>query len=46
MNVKRLIAIVFAAGGLLAMTSPTLAAEDGAKPNIVVIMGQLPVRTG
>ena len=39
MNVKRLIAIVFAAGGLLAMTSPTLAAEDGAKPNIVVIMG-------
>jgi arylsulfatase len=31
--------MVFAAGGLLAMTSPTLAAEDGAKPNIVVIMG-------
>ncbi len=40
MNVKRLIAIAFAAGGLLAMAAlPALAADAGAKPNILVIMG-------
>jgi arylsulfatase A-like enzyme len=39
-NVKRLIAIVLAAGGLLAMTAaPALGADAGAKPNILVIMG-------
>jgi arylsulfatase A-like enzyme len=40
MNVKRMIAIALAAGGLLAIaTSPALAAETGKQPNIVVIMG-------
>ena len=40
MNVKRMIAIALAAGGLLAIaTSPALAADDSKKPNIVVIMG-------
>jgi arylsulfatase len=40
MNVRRLIALLFAAGGLLALTaSPALAADAGAKPNILVIMG-------
>ncbi len=40
MNVKRLIAVLCAAGGLLAMTaSPAFAADAGTKPNIVVIMG-------
>ncbi len=40
MNVKRLIAVLFAASGLLAMTpSPAIAADAGTKPNILVIMG-------
>ena len=40
MNVKRLIAVLFAAGGLLAVTaSPAIAADAGTKPNILVIMG-------
>jgi arylsulfatase A-like enzyme len=40
MNTKRLIAVLLAAGGLLAMTaSPAIAADAATKPNILVIMG-------